>query len=291
MNTEIEIECEICKKILDLSNPDCLYNYDDDTGFYTCDNCHEDRDAEWCDCCKENPKLTTEPLCGDAFRDWCSECDASLYSTRYKRMYQVRTLNGDFCSDKNGKWDFNDLDDARDLFNREIDKGEEDHLELTETPKLTDDEWNEHFEEIYPTPVILDEWTKLPAYTYDDNGAKVKWNKETEGWEDLCEDCDKMWEKGGGYRNKKWYCVDCIINQDSEDEDDEECHYCNTIKENPNGDYDPAPINGLCYWCAEDKKEKEDEQHKAEFPEHERCDDCDCCVKCERCECDDRIYK
>lgn len=63
---EQKIECEKCKKILDLSNPDCLYEYDDDTGFYICNNCY-DRDEEQleqdgCPVCYEPTEYTTE--CG-----------------------------------------------------------------------------------------------------------------------------------------------------------------------------------------------------------------------------------
>ena len=45
--------------------------------------------------------------------------------------------------------------------------------------------------------------------TYDDRGAKVKWNKETEGWDALCEDCDTIWAEGGKYLYSKWYCGEC----------------------------------------------------------------------------------
>ncbi len=43
------------------------------------------------------------------------------------------------------------------------------------------------------------------------------------------------------------------------DDDDVDCEYCATIQKNPNGEYDPPPVNGKCHWCAEEAAESDDE--------------------------------
>lgn len=49
-------------------------------------------------------------------------------------------------------------------------------------------------------------------FAYDDNGAKVTWNAEDGGWEDVCGDCNKSWCEGGEYNKaNQWYCVDCYV--------------------------------------------------------------------------------
>jgi len=40
---------------------------------------------------------------------------------------------------------------------------------------------------------------------------------------------------------------------------DEGCAYCATIRANPDGEYDPPAVNGMCYWCAEELEENDDE--------------------------------
>lgn len=69
---------------------------------------------------------------------------------------------------------------------------------------------------------LITEGKKL--FAYDDNGAKVTWNAEDGGWEDVCGDCNKSWCEGGEYdENNQWFCVDCYVTpSDSEDEDEEE---------------------------------------------------------------------
>lgn len=36
-----------------------------------------------------------------------------------------------------------------------------------------------------------------------------------------------------------------------------DCEYCETIKQNPEGEYDPPPRNGMCAWCADEDEEDE----------------------------------
>jgi hypothetical protein len=52
-------------------------------------------------------------------------------------------------------------------------------------------------------------------------------------------------------------CDDCVCESRSHDSD-EDCQYCATIKANPEGEYDPPPVNGKCWKCAEEE-ESEDE--------------------------------
>ena len=71
----------------------------------------------------------------------------------------------------------------------------------------------------------LDAETKakiMAEFLHDDNGAKIRWNEEDEGWEDICGDCNKPWCKGGEYDDdNQWFCEDCYVTpSDSEDEDD-----------------------------------------------------------------------
>lgn len=37
------------------------------------------------------------------------------------------------------------------------------------------------------------------------------------------------------------------------EEDDEGCAYCATIRANPDGEYDPPAVNGMCYLCYEEE--------------------------------------
>ena len=62
---------------------------------------------------------------------------------------------------------------------------------------------------------------------YSDDGNKIWWNSETEGWEDMCEECGKLWNEDGDYQGNycKWYCKECQVDltfSDEEDDSDEE---------------------------------------------------------------------
>ena len=76
---------------------------------------------------------------------------------------------------------------------------------------------------------LITEGKKL--FAYDDNGAKVTWNAEDGGWEDVCGHCNKSWCEGGEYNDSnQWYCVDCYVSEDEESDcyvsEDEECGVC-----------------------------------------------------------------
>ena len=80
------------------------------------------------------------------------------------------------------------------------------------------------------------------------------------------------------------------------DEDEENqgtgCAYCDTIKANPENEYDPPPRNGKCAWCAdEEEAEEEDDDDEDEYDWCEVCDDkhhyserCPYKEECELCE-------
>ncbi len=63
--------------------------------------------------------------------------------------------------------------------------------------------------------------------------------------------------------------------EDTEPTDDEDdgCRYCRTIRQNPNGEYDPPPVNGRCYLCAE-QTDDNDTVSETEEISHDGCPVC-----------------
>jgi len=90
---------------------------------------------------------------------------------------------------------------------------------------------------------------------YSDDGNKIWWNSETEGWEDMCEECGKLWNEDGDYQGNycKWYCKECQVDLTFSDEEDEN-EVCCVNCENTKND---------C-WCEEFVAE-EDDSDEEEF--------------------------
>lgn len=78
--------------------------------------------------------------------------------------------------------------------------------------------------------------SKCQPFIYSEDGVKVRWNEEEEGWEDVCRDCNKPWCEDGKYdEDNQWFCEDCY--------DVPYCDSCQLINCNR------TPPLALCYKC------------------------------------------
>jgi len=65
---------------------------------------------------------------------------------------------------------------------------------------------------------------------------------------DYCYDCgERLTYEDNKENDGQLVCNDCYV------EDDEGCQYCKDIAKNPDGEYDPKPVNGKCWLCYEDE--------------------------------------
>lgn len=85
------------------------------------------------------------------------------YPSNLEKVYQVRYStyrygNIDFIEDRNGKWEFDTLEEATEIYLNTIEKKEHEWVAITKTLKISEDEFKELYPNYhYPDYKILDE--------------------------------------------------------------------------------------------------------------------------------------